>query len=294
MLVLTRATGTVEHRCITDLPDYLRPGDLAVFNDTRVIPARLFSSDGTVELLLLEETAPSVWRALVKPGRRLPVGRTFDVAGQTALVTAIEPDGTRHLRFEGPVDLDTHGELPLPPYFDRRAEALDAERYQTVFASKPGAVAAPTAGLHFTEEMLRRVQHTFVTLHVGVGTFRPVQVDQIAQHVMHSERFAVTQDAAAAINSANRVLAVGTTTVRVLESLGRPVRAGEGTTDIFIRPPRKLTSVDMLLTNFHLPKSTLLMLVSAMAGREAVLAAYAEAMQHGYRFFSYGDCMLII
>jgi S-adenosylmethionine:tRNA ribosyltransferase-isomerase len=192
------------------------------------------------------------------------------------------------------VDLDAAGELPLPPYFEREVEPEDAERYQTVFARERGAVAAPTAGLHFTPELLARIPHTFLTLHVGAGTFRPVQVDDITAHRMHSERFRVSEAAAAAINAALRVVAVGTTSARVLESCGLPLSVREGSTDIFIHPPYAPQAVGALLTNFHLPKSTLLMLVSAFAGREFVLRAYAQAIKERYRFFSYGDCMLIV
>ncbi len=307
MMVLHRPSQTIEHRTFADFPSYINPGDLVVLNDTRVIPARAFSDDAKVEFLFLEQIAApaqaelqgaaQVWRCLVKPGRRMRPGAQTSIGGVAGKVIAIEPDGERVVAFDGPVDLQAHGELPLPPYFERRPEASDNERYQTVFARESGAIAAPTAGLHFTPEILYGLNHAFLTLHVGVGTFRPVQVDDITQHRMHHERYVVSEATAAAINavhSPGRVLAVGTTSARVLESLGRPLQACSGTTDIFIHPPYRPKAVDALLTNFHLPKSTLLMLVSAFAGREFVTQAYAEAVQKSYRFYSYGDCMLIV
>jgi S-adenosylmethionine:tRNA ribosyltransferase-isomerase len=221
-------------------------------------------------------------------------GALVHVGGVAGVVKGIEPDGQRIIEFIEAVDLDRCGELPLPPYFHRKPDAQDAERYQTVFARDPGSVAAPTAGLHFTPEVLARVPHAFVTLHVGVGTFRPVQTDDITEHRMHSERYTVNEDTAAACNAAKRIVAVGTTSARVLESIGRPLRATSGSTDIFIRPPYEPKVIGALLTNFHLPKSTLLMLVSALAGREFTLRAYEEAIRERYHFFSYGDCMLIL
>ncbi len=299
MMVLHRATQTIEHRRFADFPTFLTPQDLVVLNNTRVIPARAFSDDGKIELLFLEQIAGKAitWRCLVKPGRKMRLGAEICVGGVHGVVQAIEPDGERVIAFDAPVDLEKHGELPLPPYFDRRPESEDRDRYQTVFAHEPGAIAAPTAGLHFTPEILAHLRHTFLTLHVGVGTFRPVQVDEITQHRMHRERYAVSESTAAAINAVHppgRVVAIGTTTARVLESLGRPLAAGTGSTDIFIHPPYTPRAVDVLLTNFHLPKSTLLMLVSAFAGREFVLRAYTEAIREKYRFYSYGDCMLLL
>jgi S-adenosylmethionine:tRNA ribosyltransferase-isomerase len=294
MLVLHRATQTIEHRLFTDFESYLRDGDLVVLNDTRVIPARVYSDDGRIEFLFLENLRAHTWKCLVKPGRKMRLGALVHIRGVAGVVIGIEPEGERVLEFSGPVDLDTAGELPLPPYFEREVEAADAERYQTVFARERGAVAAPTAGLHFTPELLARVAHTFVTLHVGVGTFRSVLKDDLREHRMHSERFRVSAEAAVAINSAQRVVAVGTTSARVLETCGRPVAAQHGTTDIFIHPPYAPRVVGALLTNFHLPQSTLLMLVSAFAGREFVLRAYAEAIRERYRFYSYGDCMLVV
>ena len=234
------------------------------------------------------------WKCLVKPGRKMRLGALVHVGGVAGVVRGIEPEGERIIEFLGAVDLEKHGEIPLPPYFERRPEPSDNVRYQTVFAREAGAVAAPTAGLHFTPEILAHIPHAFVTLHVGVGTFRSVLEDDLAEHRMHSERFSLSEETAAACNAAKRIVAIGTTSARVLESIGRPLRAAAGTTDIFIHPPYQPHAVDMLLTNFHLPQSTLLMLVSALAGREFVLRAYEEAIRERYRFFSYGDCMLIV
>jgi len=294
MMVLHRAGERIEHRQFRDFPGFLRDGDLVVLNDTRVIPARVFSDDGRIELLFLEAVRENVWKCLVKPGRKMRAGALVHVRGIRGTVAAIEPEGERIIEFEGPIDLEAAGELPIPPYFDRPVERADSERYQTVFAREAGAVAAPTAGLHFTPEILARIPHTFLTLHVGVGTFRPVAVDDLREHRMHSERYVISETAATALNAARRLVAIGTTTGRVLESCGRPFVARQGGTGIFIHPPYQPRSVDVLLTNFHLPQSTLLMLVSAFAGREFVLRAYAEAIAERYRFYSYGDCMLIL
>ena len=294
MLVLTRATETIEHRQFADFPSYLRAGDLVVLNDTRVIPARVFSDDGRIEFLFLENLREHTWKCLVKPGRKMRLGAKVEVRGIAGVVIGIEPEGERIVEFQAPVDLDAAGELPIPPYFGRAVEAGDTERYQTVFARERGAVAAPTAGLHFTQEILARIPHTFLTLHVGVGTFRSVLTDDVREHRMHSERFRVSEAAAVAINAAQRLVAVGTTSARVLETCGRPIVAQQGATDIFIHPPHAPKTIGALLTNFHLPQSTLLMLVSAFAGREFVLRASAEAVRERYRFYSYGDCMLIV
>ncbi len=294
MMVLHRDGQRIEHRQFRDFPTYLREGDLVVLNDTRVIPARVFSDDGRIELLFLEAVRENVWKCMVKPGRKMRLGATVRVRDIEGTVVGIEPDGERLIEFRGAVDLDAAGELPLPPYFAREVEPADAERYQTVFARERGAVAAPTAGLHFTAAILDQIPHAFLTLHVGVGTFRPVQVDDLTQHRMHAERFRISEESAGAINAARRLVAIGTTTVRVLESQGLPLTARSGTTDIFLHPPYAPRAVGALLTNFHLPKSTLLMLVSAFAGPEFVLRAYAEAIRERYRFYSYGDCMLIL
>ena len=294
MMVLHREGERIEHRMFREFPTFLREGDLVVLNDTRVIPARVFADGGKIELLFLESTEENVWKCLVKPGRKMRIGASVQVKGVTGVVREILPDGERVIAFDGLVDLDAAGELPLPPYFARAVEPADAERYQTVFARERGAVAAPTAGLHFTPEILAQVPHAFVTLHVGVGTFRPVQVDDLTEHRMHSERFRIGEDSARVINAAQRLVAIGTTTARVLESQGLPVVACESSTDIFIHPPYRPRAIGALLTNFHLPKSTLLMLVSALAGRDFVMRAYAEAIAERYRFYSYGDCMLVL
>lgn len=295
MLVLDRATGAISHRMFADFPSYLRTGDLVVLNNSRVIRARMFSEDRRIEFLFLEELTPRRWRCLVKPGRRMRLGATVRVAGIDARVVEIEPDGERIVECSGDIDFDAHGELPIPPYMDRPADSQDDTRYQTVYAGPEGSVAAPTAGLHFTPELLATLPHAFLTLHVGIGTFRPVKVEHLAGHRMHEERYEIGAESAAAINAARRIVAVGTTSARVLESQPPgPVTPHAGRTSIFIRPPCELRRVGALLTNFHLPKSTLLMLVSAFAGRERILAAYEEAVRERYRFFSYGDCMLIL
>ncbi|MEO6785108.1 MAG: tRNA preQ1(34) S-adenosylmethionine ribosyltransferase-isomerase QueA [Chthoniobacteraceae bacterium] len=300
MMVLHRAEQRIEHRMFADFASFLKSGDLVVLNDTRVIPARAFSDDGKIELLFLEQlAAPTVegrvtWKCLVKPGRKMRLGALVHVGGVPGVVRGIEPQGERIIEFLEAVDLEKHGEIPLPPYFERKPEPADNVRYQTVFAREAGAVAAPTAGLHFTPELLARVPHAFITLHVGVGTFRSVLVDDLAEHRMHAERFSMSEATAAACNAAPRIVAVGTTSARVLETIGRPLHATSGSTDIFIHPPYEPKVVGALLTNFHLPLSTLLMLVSAFAGREFVLHAYAEAIRERYRFYSYGDCMLIV
>jgi S-adenosylmethionine:tRNA ribosyltransferase-isomerase len=299
MLVLDRSEGTIRHRKFLDLPGFLTSRDLLILNDSRVIPARLHSEDGMIEMLLLEQRDPVLWTAMVRPGRKMRSGAVIFVAGTTATVQEVLEDGTRLIRFGAPPDLDRFGEMPIPPYFHRRADESDRERYQTVFARDPGSVAAPTAGLHFTPEILSRIPHAFVTLHVGAGTFQPVKSEELSEHRMHHENYTLPAETAALINatraSGGRIVAVGTTAARVLES--QPpgdLFSASGSTDIFIRPPRPFRHVNALLTNFHLPESTLLMLVSALAGRERILEAYAEAVRERYRFFSYGDCMLIV
>jgi S-adenosylmethionine:tRNA ribosyltransferase-isomerase len=236
---------------------------------------------------------------MVRPGKKLRQGVSVEVAGTTATVREVFADGTRLLEFTEEPDLDRHGEMPIPPYFHRPADEQDKERYQTVYARDPGSVAAPTAGLHFTPEILALLPHAFLTLHVGAGTFQPVKSDDLSLHRMHSENYTISQETADRINltkaSGGRVVAVGTTTTRVLESQSTgALSARSGSTNIFIRPPYEFQHIDALLTNFHLPGSTLLMLVSALAGRDRILAAYEEAVRERYRFFSYGDCMLIV
>jgi S-adenosylmethionine:tRNA ribosyltransferase-isomerase len=294
MLVVHKASGRIEHRMFCDFPDYLRPDDLLVLNDTKVIPARVFSDDGKIELLCLDRLSPLEWRCLVKPGKRMKPDRTVSVAGITGTVTEVFENGDRLIRWDTLVDLDKHGHLALPHYMGRDDELADRDRYQTVFAREEGAIAAPTAGLHFTPEMLENINHAFLTLHVGVGTFRPVSAEVVADHIMHSERYVVGAETAEKVNAACRVVAVGTTVTRVLESIGRPLREQRGETDIFIHPPYQFGVVGSLLTNFHLPESTLIMLVSAFAGQELVMEAYRKAVEERYRFFSYGDCMLLV
>jgi len=299
MMVIHRDSGLIEHRAFLDFPAYLKADDLVVLNDTKVIPARVFSEDGKIELLCLDRLSPLDWRCLVRPGRKMKVGHAVKVAGIEGAVIEVFENGDRLVRWEKPLDLDVHGHLALPHYMGREDELADRERYQTVYAKEEGAIAAPTAGLHFTPRMLEAIPHDFLTLHVGVGTFRPVSAEVIADHVMHSERYVVSERTAQRVNAAGRVVAIGTTVTRVLESLTVPggrIAAAEqrGETDIFIHPPYEFGVVGGLLTNFHLPQSTLIMLVSAFAGKELVLEAYRKAVEQRYRFFSYGDCMLLV
>lgn len=311
-LLVLDAEGEERHRSVADLPSLLRPGDLLVVNDTRVLPSRLFAqrtgSGGRVEMLLVEALGPLEWDALVKPGRKARPGARLEIPGGPSVeVVAKGEDGRYRLRFSEPIEphLERLGHVPLPPYIKRPDRAADREHYQTVFARHPGAIAAPTAGLHFSEELLaalqgRGVGHATVTLHVGIGTFKPVTAELAHEHRMDAERWQVGEETAAAVRSTRaaggRVVAVGTTVVRTLETAalegGGEVRAGHGSTRLFIRPGFAFQAVDVLLTNFHLPCSTLLMLVSAFAGRERVLAAYREAVEQRYRFYSYGDAML--
>lgn len=296
MMVLRRENRTIEHRQFRELGSLVNSGDLFVLNDTRVLPARRFSSDGAIEFLFLEKLGPGRWKCLVKPGRKMRVGATAKIGHTTLRVEEITPEGERIVSLDDDVDLHAGGSMPLPPYIARESDPADDARYQTVFAQKPGALAAPTAGLHFTPEILSQIPHAFVTLHVGTGTFLPVRSENLSDHRMHAEHFSISSAAAEAINSAKRIVAVGTTVVRVLESARREngkLVAQTRSTDIFIYPPYQFKRVDLLFTNFHLPRSTLLMLVSAFAGREFLLKAYAEAIREHYRFYSYGDCMLI-
>src|SRR6516165_9750262 len=324
MMVLHRAEQKIEHRQFRELKTFLQVSDLLVLNDTRVLAARRFSDNGVVEFLFLEHIGPRSWKCLVTPGRKMRVGATATLDNVCLRVEKITADGARIVTFDKGVDVYARGSIPLPPYVNRASDETDAVRYQTVFAREPGAVAASTAGLHFTSEILREIRHTFVTLHVGPGTFLPVRSEDIAEHRMHAERFCISPEAADNINKAQRVVAVGTTVVRVLETaalqtrlLGKVVgqahrlpsaggapapqklepshiESQSGETDLFIYPPFRFRVVEALLTNFHLPRSTLLMLVSAFAGREFVLRAYEKAVREQYRFYSYGDCMLIL
>ena len=306
LLVLGR---NADERRFADLPDLLDPGDLLVVNDTRVIPARLRArrpTGGAVEILLVEREGPASWWCLLRPGRRMAPGATLAVEGGPAARVEERADGRFRLAFEQPIDplLEEIGETPLPPYIERPAEDRDRERYQTVYAERPGAVAAPTAGLHFTPALLaalerRGVRRASLTLHVGPGTFRPVKTENPAAHVMDSERFEIpeaTAEAVAATRRRNgRVVAVGTTVVRSLESAASEdglVAAGAGRTSLYIRPGYEFRAIDRLITNFHLPRSTLLMLVCAFAGRRRTLDAYRQAIGSGFRFYSYGDAML--
>lgn len=317
MLVVWReGPFQVAHRRVRDLPEYLRPGDVLVFNESKVIPARLLAqkpTGGKVEVLLVREKAPGLWEALLGPARRAPLGTRLrflspkdlsPVPDLEAEVVGVEPDGVRLLRFQGDLlaHLEAVGEVPLPPYI--RAK-VPLERYQTVYAQRPGSVAAPTAGLHFTPELLARlreggVELHFLTLHVGPGTFRPVKGDP-ERHEMHAEPFEIPEATALAVNRARaegrRVVAVGTTVVRALESAyreGEGVVPGAGETRLFIRPPYAFRAIDALFTNFHLPKSTLLMLVAAFLGHERTMEAYRLAVAERYRFYSLGDAMLIL
>ncbi len=305
MLVVHRDGRPFEHRRVRDLPAYIRPGDVLVLNASRVIPARLYARKPTgarIEVLLVREEAPGTWLALLRPARKAPPGTRLRFLGSEAEVVAVAEEGLRRLRFAtDPWELmDREGEPPLPPYV---RVPVPFSRYQTVFARTPGSVAAPTAGLHFTPELLSRIRAAgaevgFLELHVGPGTFRPVK-GAIEAHRMHEEVFRIPPETAGAVNRARgegrRVVAVGTTVVRALESAAGPegVRAGEGRTRLFIRPPYAFKMVGALLTNFHLPRSTLLMLVTAFAGYERTMAAYREALARGYRFYSLGDAMWI-
>jgi len=302
-LLVLDAEGPQRHRQVRDLPTLLLPGDLLVLNDTRVIPARLYGlrGEGKMEVLLVEKLADREWEALVRPGRRARPGTEIVFEGLSCEVVDKREDRYR-LRFSQPVEphLDRLGHIPLPPYIHRLDEAADRDRYQTVFARTPGAIAAPTAGLHFSERLLEEIAAAGigiarVTLHVGIGTFKPVSAERVEDHRMDRERYEVGEETAEAIRrtreSGGRIVAVGTTVVRTLESSRGA--AGSGSTELFITPGFRFRVVDVLLTNFHLPRSTLLMLVSAFAGRERVLAAYEEAIREGYRFYSYGDAMLV-
>ncbi len=313
LMLLDKCTGAVRHSVFHKITDYLQKGDCLVINNTRVIPARLLGeregTGGAVEVLLLKRKSADVWEAIVRPGKKLRVGArvSFGDGKLRGEITDVLEDGNRHVRFEyeGIFEevLDSLGKMPLPPYITH--ELKDRDRYQTVYAKYDGSAAAPTAGLHFTNELLDEIKAkginiAGVTLHVGLGTFRPVKVDDVTNHHMHTEFYQVTKEAADIINSTKeaggRVICVGTTSCRTIESASDEngvVHAGEGDTDIFIYPGYTFKVLDALITNFHLPESTLLMLISAIAGRENVLKAYEEAVREEYRFFSFGDAMFI-
>jgi len=297
MMVLHRDAQLIEHRQFHELKRLLQPRDLLVLNDTRVLPARRFSDDGTVEFLLLERLGPRRWKCLVKPGRKMRLGASAKIDDVVLQVEHITADGERIVVLDEDVDLYAGGSMPLPPYIRRPSDEDDRARYQTIFAQAPGAVAAPTAGLHFTPKILSEIPHAFITLHVGTGTFLPVRSKNLGEHHMHAEHFSISAEAAKKLNDASRIVAVGTTTVRALESAKRvsgKILAQQGTTNLFIYPPYSFQVIDLLLTNFHLPRSTLLMLVSAFVGRKFLFRAYREAIRERYRFYSYGDCMLIL
>ncbi len=313
LLVLDKDTGSIEHRGFRDLLSYLRKGDCLVINDTKVIPARLYGvkedTEAKIEVLLLKRKGKDVWETLVKPGKKAKPGTviSFGDGLLKGVVTDIVEEGNRLIQFtyEGIFEeiLDKLGQMPLPPYITHQLK--DKNRYQTVYAKHDGSAAAPTAGLHFTKELLKEIENmgveiARVTLHVGLGTFRPVKVENILEHHMHSEFYMVEEEEAEKINRAKRaggrIICVGTTSCRTLESAAGEdgvLRAGSGWTDIFIYPGYEFKILDCLVTNFHLPESTLVMLVSALAGREHVLNAYEEAIKERYRFFSFGDAMFI-
>ena len=313
LLILDKKTGERTHRIFHDIIDYLHEGDCLVINNTKVIPARLIGeregTGGKVEVLLLKRKTDNVWETLVKPGKKVRPGMRLSFGGGLlhAEVQEVVDEGNRLIRFEyeGIFEeiLDQLGQMPLPPYITHQLK--DKNRYQTVYAKYEGSAAAPTAGLHFTEELLQKIQEkgvkiARVTLHVGLGTFRPVKVDDVTQHHMHTEFYHVSQEAADIINETKkqggRVICVGTTSCRTIESAADGqgvVQATEGDTDIFIYPGYQFKVLDCLITNFHLPESTLLMLVSALAGKENIMAAYKEAVEMKYRFFSFGDAMFI-
>ena len=318
MIVLDRAAGTLTHTTMAALPDWLQPGDVLALNDTRVFPARLrgrrVPSGGVVECLLLDRLDEERWQALVHPGQKLRVGERvrFEAGGRIVDSEILERRffGRRVVRLTadaGGLDdaIDAVGHVPLPPYIKRPDSEADRERYQTVYARVRGSAAAPTAGLHLTDALLeaaaaRGVERVDVTLHVGYGTFKPVRARRVEEHTVDPERYTISERAASALNAAvtsgRRIVAVGTTTTRALESAWRQSRvvAGEAVSELFIRPGHQFSVVGSLLTNFHLPRSSLLMLVCAFGGRERVLAAYAEAIARGYRFYSYGDAMLVL
>lgn len=313
LMLLDKNTGEIEHSVFNKLPEYLKPGDCLVINNTKVIPARLIGkkegTGGAVEILLLKRISDDVWETLVKPGKKLRTGARVSFGGGIlkAEIMDVLEDGNRHVKFEydGIFEevLNELGEMPLPPYITHKLE--DKNRYQTVYAKYEGSAAAPTAGLHFTSELLETIKNmginiASVTLHVGLGTFRPVKVDDVTKHHMHTEFYSVTREAADMINETKarggRIICVGTTSCRTVESCSDEngiVYPGQGNTDIFIYPGYKFKVLDALITNFHLPESTLLMLVSALAGKDNIMHAYEIAVKEEYRFFSFGDAMFI-
>lgn len=312
-LVLDKETGDIEHRHFNDVIDYLNPGDVLVLNDTKVIPARLYGhkedTNAAIEILMLKDLGDDTWQVLCKPAKRVKLDTiiSFGNGKLKAKCTKIEEDGIRHLKliYDGILMeiLDELGEMPLPPYIHEKLQ--EKNRYQTVYAKYEGSAAAPTAGLHFTKELLERIKEkgiiiTTVTLHVGLGTFRPVAVEDVTSHKMHSEFYMMSKETAEILNKAKlenrRIISVGTTSVRTLETIMKEYgtfKECSGNTEIFIYPGFKFQAIDALITNFHLPKSTLVMLVSALAGKENIMNAYKEAVKNEYRFFSFGDSMFI-
>lgn len=315
LMVLDPYSGSIQHRVFTDIRRYLKRGDCLVFNDTRVLPARLYGikkdTGANIEMLLLSQEKPDVWETLIKPAKRIKKGTVVQI-GEGVLnaeCVGIKEDGRRQFQFDYEGNfyeiLDRLGEMPLPPYIHETLE--DSERYQTVYAKNEGSAAAPTAGLHFTNPLLDQlrddgIQLAFITLHVGLGTFRPVNEETVEEHQMHGEFYQLNEETAQVLNqvreNGGRIVAVGTTAVRTLETIAATetgmFHSSSGWTDIFIYPGYKFRGIDGLITNFHLPKSTLLMLVSAFAGRENILHAYQEAVREKYRFFSFGDAMLLL
>lgn len=314
LMVVHRASGEIEHRRFTDLPELIAPQDCLVVNTTKVFRARLLgtrASGAPAEILLLSDMGENRWEAMVNPGGKLKPGQVVDIApGFSAEICEVTGRGTRvvHLTSIQPIAdaIEKHGHIPLPPYIDRADSESDADRYQTVYANQPGSVAAPTAGLHFTPELLAQIESrgtriTKVALHVGAGTFKPVEVEDPAEHSMHEEWYHVPEESALAITATRaaggKVWSVGTTSARTLESVAREdgsVRAGSGETRIFLRPPYTFRAADRLITNFHLPRSTLIMLVAAFAGYELTMRAYESAIEAKYRFYSYGDAMALV
>ncbi len=316
LLVIHRNTGKIEHKKFFEILNYFNPGDCLVFNDSKVIPARIFGvkkgTGANIEFLLSKRLEGDIWETLVKPGRRLHIGDVVTFGGDKLKAEIIEEgeEGTRHVKFtyEGNFMeiLDELGSMPLPPYIERAADEHDKDRYQNVYAKNEGSVACATAGLHWTSELIQKAQDmginiAYVTLHVGIGTFRPVKVEKIEDHHMHFEEYSISEEAAKIINDSRaaggRIISVGTTACRTMESSSTndgKLISQSGSTGIFIYPGYKFKMVDCLTTNFHLPKSTLLMLVSALYNREAIIDAYKEAVERKYRFFSYGDAMLIL
>lgn len=299
MMVVT-PPDKIEHDNFAHFPGRLDSADTLVINDTRVIPARLFaepkgSMQRPIEIFLVKQRDAATWEAWCKPARRVRPGDALRFSDRLSAHVLDKSEGTVVVRFEGDLsEIDRIGVMPLPPYIGRRSNEHDRETYQTVYANQRGAIAAPTAGLHFTPEILERIPNVVrITLHVGIGTFEPVKADDVSKHVMHSERYEISEEASAKLKAAKSIVAVGTTTVRALESAAPDFTPGSRETNIFITPGYEFKAVDKMLTNFHLPESTLLMLVSAFAGVETIRRAYAEAIRERYAFYSYGDCMFI-